>query len=64
MKNVNNRYLVMMLIGLALILFAGRIFDREYFIGIFHGAGIVTFVYAMITSVVVAIRTNKNATEQ
>lgn len=64
MKNVNNRYLVMMLIGLALIIFAGRIFDREYFIGIFHGAGIVTFLYAIVANVVAAFRTNKNTAEQ
>jgi hypothetical protein len=53
-----------MIIGLALIIFAGRIFDREYFIGIFHGAGIVTFLYAMVANVVAAFRTNKNTTEQ
>ena len=64
MKNVNNRYLVMMLIGLALIIFAGRIFDREYFIGIFHGAGIVAFVYGMIANIVVTMRAHNTENER
>lgn len=64
MKNVKNICAVMEIVGLVLVIFASRIFDREYFIGIFHGAGIVLFFCGIIYNIIVTIRATKKASEQ
>ncbi|SDI84912.1 hypothetical protein SAMN05421493_13216 [Pseudobutyrivibrio sp. 49] len=60
MKKVNG-YKVMAVMGWVMVIAIRYICHREYYIGMFHGAGIFMFFYGIFANIVVTIRAKKLA---